>query len=256
MSAAPAPSDARPLRIATNRRRADPARRVRDVLRGQILDGAFGDGALPYERDLSQKLGVTRNVVRDALDLLRREGLIERIPGAGTFVVAHKSSQGLDQLRGLAETFTGSEDWVVNQVLAAEITGAPAFVADRLGLGAGDPVVFIERLRHLRGQPLSLDASYLDASVAAGLLDEDLVANDVYVLLERELGLPLASAELSIEAVSADASTAALLGVVAGSPLLLLERLAMLDDGRPIDFEFVRYRGDRLSLTAHLDRSH
>ena len=254
MAIAPLPHEPRAVRFATNRRRAEPARRVRDVLRGRIVGGEFDDGPLPYEQELSIKLGVTRNVVRDALDLLRREGLIERIPGAGTFVVARKSTQGLDQLRGLAETFNGSGDWVVNQVIAAEIIDAPAFVADRLGIDAGDPVVFIERLRHLRGQPLSLDASYLDASIAAAVLEEDLVANDVFVLLEQQLGLPLASADLSIEAVAADSSTAPLLGVVAGSPLLLLERLAILEDGRPVDFEFVRYRGDRLSLTAQLIR--
>ncbi len=240
----------------TNRPRSGPARRARDVLRGQVLRGAFADQTLPPERELATTLGVSRNVVRDALDLLRNEGLIERIPGAGTFVVAAKQAQGLDRLRGLAETFPGAGDWVVNEVLAAEITGAPAFVAARLDLAPGDPVVFIERLRRLRGQPLSLDASYVDASVAGGLLDLDLVAHDKFRLLEEELGLTLEAATLSIEAVAADAPTAALLGVVPGAPLLLLERLAFLDCGRPVDFEFVRYRGDRLSLTAQLSRHH
>lgn len=238
----------------TNRPRTAPARRTRDVLRGQVLGGAFGTDPLPDELALARGLGVSRNVVRDALHLLRAEGLIERVPGAGTFVVAGKAAQGLDRLRGLAETFDGSDDWVVNEVLAAEIVDAPAFVASRLDLEAGDPVVFIERLRHLRGQPLSLDASYLDASVAGGLLDADLVGSDVFVLLEGRLGLSLAAARLSIEAVSADVSTAGLLGIVPGAPLLLLERLTYLDSGRPVDFEFVRYRGDRLSLTASVTR--
>lgn len=238
----------------TNRPRVGPARRARDVLRGQILRGAFADRPLPSEQDLAATLEVGRNVLRDALDLLRTEGLIERIPGAGTFVVAGKSSQGLDRLRGLAESFPGSDDWVVNEVLGSEIIPASKLVADYLELEPGDPVVFIERLRRLRGQPLSLDASYLDAAVASSLLETDLVGQDVYVLLEQELGLELEAASLSIEAVSADDPTAGLLGVVPGAPLLLLERLASVAGGRPVDFEYVRYRGDRLSLTTRLSR--
>lgn len=243
-----------PLVHLTNRPRSGPARRARDVLRGQVLRGVYGERPLPPEHELVATLGVSRNVVRDALDLLRQEGLIDRIPGAGTFVVSAKQAQGLDRLRGLAETFAGADDWVVNEVLAAEVTEATAYVAARLDLAPGDQVVFIERLRRLRGQPLSLDASYLDAAIAAPLLDCDLVGQDKFRLLEDELGLTLAAAGLSIEAVSADAPTAELLGVVPGAPLLMLERLAYLESGRPVDFEFVRYRGDRLSLTARLSR--
>src|SRR5690606_21981141 len=115
----------------------------------------------------------------------------------------------------------------------------------------GAPVVFIERVRHLDRAPVSLDTTYLDADVARPLLDCDLVANDVFVLLERELGLALVAADLSIEAVACDPPTAAMLGVDPSAPLLLLERLASLEGGRPVDFEFVRYRGDRLSLKTH-----
>jgi GntR family transcriptional regulator len=234
------------------RRRAEPARRIRDVLRARILTGAYGGDPLPSEALLAAEFGASRNVVRDVLTLLRAEGLVDRIPGAGTFVVSSKAVQGLDRLRGLAESFvTGC---VVNEVLLGETVPATPTVAERLMLGAGAQVVALERVRLLDGQPLSLDASYLPADIGAPLLDMDLGQHDVFGLLERELGLPLGSAAISIEAVAADSTVADLLRVPGGCPLLFFERLTFTEGGRPIDLEFVRYRGDRLALSGWLHR--
>jgi len=238
-------------------RRADPARWVCDALRSQLLDGAYDGISLPDEQALGQQFGVSRNVVRESLDLLRHEGLVERIPGAGTFVVSRKATHGLDRLRGLAESFPGGPGHpgrVVNEVLVADVVPASSFVSDQLELPVGTPVLFIERLRLLDQAPLSLDASYLPADVARPLLDADLASEDVFGLLEERMGLGLASADLSIEAVAADESTARLLGMGPGAALLLVARLTRLADGRPVDLEFVRYRGDRLSLTTRLYR--
>ena len=247
--------------VSPHRRRSDPARWLADVLRAQIEDGAVApDAPLPSEHDLAFQFGASRNVVRDALDLLRNEGLVRRVPGAGTFVTVRRAVHGLDRLRGLAETFDEVPDRVVNRVLAADVVPAPEHVAHRLEIEAGASVVFIERLRSLDGRPLSLDASYLPAELAAPLLglvpdrESRLGSCDVFALLERTLGVELGMASLCIEAVGADAATAQLLDVAPAAPLLLVNRLARLVDGRPVDFEFVRYRGDRLSLTAWLSR--
>ena len=80
------------------------------------------------------------------------------------------------------------------------------------------------------------------------LLGCDLARRDVFVLLEQLAGQPLGEAELAIEATTADHSAAEQLEVAPGSPLLLVERLTKLEDGRPVDLEFLRLRGDRITL--------
>lgn len=241
-------------------RRMGPAtaRQLRDVVRADILAQVYRIGdRLPSEADLITQYGASRTAIRGALDLLRDEGVIERVPGAGTSVVTNKATHGLDRLRGLAEGFgsTGSRR-VLNEVLAVEVIPAPSPIADRLCLTSGDEVVLIERVRRLDGEPLSLDTSYLPAHLARPLLDQDLASHDVFGLLDGPLGLPLGSARVTIEAVGADEPVSALLGVDVGSPLLLIDRLTRLRDGRPIDLEFLRYRGDRMSLSALLTRDH
>lgn len=230
-------------------------RHLRDVLRADILLGRHEPGTrLPSEQELMVSLGASRTAVRGALDLLREEGLIDRVPGAGTSVITAKATHGLDRLRGLAESFGDGSGRVVNEVLSACSVPAPQLVADRLRVDAGEEVVLIERLRHLDGKPLSLDTSYLPADIGRPLLEVDLRTNDVFVLLDGPLGHRLGAAHVSIESVRADASVARLLSLPPGSPLLLVERLTHLEDRRPVDLEFLRYRGDRLTLTTWLTR--
>ena len=240
--------------------REDAARWSRDVLRGQILDGVFGGlaaprPALPPESVLAEQMGVSRNAIREALDLLRAEGLITRVQGAGTFVTGAKLRMHLDRLEGLAESLAGHHLPVDNKVLSVRESTATPFVAGKLGVAEGSPILFIERLRSVGGVPLSLDTTSLRPEAIPVLLDADLETADVFALLESELGVRLGWAENTVEAVAADAATAKLLRIRASVPLLLLHRLTYLSDGTPFDLESVRYRGDRFCLETTTHRS-
>lgn len=240
-----------PLRAV--RLRADRARQVADVLRQQVLDGAFPTGVLPDERWLAVEFSTSRNTVREALDALRDEGLIDRRPGVGTVVVNRKYPHGLHRLMGLAETLHEHGE-VTNEVRTAGVVRPPGAVARRLGLGAEPRVVFVERLRHLNGLPLSLDLTYLTMDVGEPLLDADLERHDIFGLIEQTSGHRLGIAELTLEAVNADAHSATVLDVPKGTALLMVERLSHLEDGRPVDLEFIRFRGDRLTMRAQVCR--
>ena len=102
--------------------------------------------------------------------------------------------------------------------------------------------------------PLSLDLTYLVRDVGEPLLADDLAHTDIFAMSERHTGQDLGSAELSVEALSADPHSAALLAVPQGAALLMVERLAHLADGRPVDLEYIRIRGDRLVLRGELHR--
>ncbi|MYY01708.1 MULTISPECIES: GntR family transcriptional regulator [unclassified Streptomyces] len=236
------------------RPRAERARQVADVLRQRITADAFAGGVLPDERVLGQSLGAGRNVVREALGLLRDEGLITRHRGIGTRVTAPKLGHGLDRLTGLAETLT-AYGTVTNQVRAAHVVPhAPKDVTLRLCLPEGSEAVCLERLRSLDGTPLSVDTSWLTPDVGRPLLDRDLIHRDVFDLIEEVTGTPLGSADVTVHAVAADRDTARLLGIGEGAVLFAIERLTRLADGRPVDAETLRVRADRMMLRTRLHR--
>lgn len=251
------PARAVPVSLGSaRRRRADRARQVADVIRQQVLQGGFRR-VLPDERSLAAEFRVSRNTVRQALDVLRDEHLIERIPGVGTVVVAaEKYAQGLDQLLGLAESLH-EHGTVTNEVRMAEPARPPRAVADRLRLLNQDTdAVYIERLRRLDGVPLTLDLTYVTPDVGAPLLYQDLPRHDLYPLIEQIAGQPLGTADIRLEAVNADAHSAAVLDVPRGAALLVIERLSHLADGRPVALEFIRLRGDRFTMRARPRRMH
>lgn len=69
----------------------EPGRHVADVVAERIerliVDGVFKEGqALPSERRLTEKLGVSRSALREGLKLLRARGIIETHHGRGSFV--------------------------------------------------------------------------------------------------------------------------------------------------------------------------
>lgn len=165
-----------------------------------------------------------------------------------------KYDHGLHALVGLKETFKDYGE-VRNEVRAATPIPAPAAVARRLQLNPGEPVVFIERLRYLGDLPLSLDLTYLAPDIGTAVLEHSLETNDVFALIEQVTAQRLGSADIALEAVSADPHTAATLDIPAGGAILMLERLTTLDDGRPVDLEYIRLRGDRITMRGNLLRS-
>jgi GntR family transcriptional regulator len=213
---------------------------------------------LPAESDLAAEFSVSRNTIREALGVLKQEGLIDRGPKVGTHVAQRKYDHRIDSLLGLKETFKHIGD-VRNEVRAAMRVVAPPAVADRLQLEPGERAVFIERLRYLGDLPLSLDLTYLTPDIGTQILDRavesSLEEQDLFALIEQVSGHRLGSASLGLEAIPADAHSAATLQVPDGSALLMLERLTSLDDGRPVDLEYIRMRGDRITMRGNLLRA-
>lgn len=241
-------------RQGAGRLRSVRAQELAERLREDILEGVFASGSLPNEHTLTESYGATRNTVREALRLLVGEGLLVRRPGSGTRIAAQKFAHSLDRLAGLAETLVQQGE-VSNEVLTARWERARGPIARRLHVKVGSKVLFLERLRRLDGEPLSLDSSYITAELGKPLLKEDLATRDVFALLEEISGAPLGVAEVRLQAVNAEAQVAQVLEIASGDAIFVVDRLTRLADGRPVDVETISLRGDRISFASVLHRS-
>jgi GntR family transcriptional regulator len=239
--------------MSRSRRRSDEVRRVRDVLRQDLAELAAGTGLLPDERLLTLRLGTSRNAVREALNLLRDEGLVERRQGRGTVVVAAPPLSG-SAAQGLVNEVAGGSERVHYEPLWHYEVPATGTVARRLGLADGAPAMVLERLTVVDEVPTFLWTTYLrlddGARVAATASD-----GDGFQLLEQALGVQVTRIEMSVEAVLADESVADLLQVRVGQPLLRFERLVLDARGRPVAVGFGRAAGDRIAMRMSTDRT-
>lgn len=228
---------------------------VQQALASSITTGKLPAGSqLPSEEELILQYGVSRTTVRKAIQELERLEVVEIRRGKGTFVREAKLIQELTALTGFVEDMVEIGLKPSARVLSTQTLPATEEVARQLRLPIGTEVMQIKRVRLADDSPVSLDETYLPLSLGSKVVEDDLEVYPIFSLLEGKYDTPLLEADYRIEAVSATAFVAEALGVEEKSPILLIERVTYSLDQKPVDFEKLFYRGDKLKLTTRLRR--
>lgn len=222
-------------------------------IRASIIAGDLEPGSrIGAERELAARYGVTRWVIRKALEELESEDLILRTHGrtGGVFVASRKLVRDLDQLVGLPEYLRAQGLETGTTVLGTRVVRAEGEVAKELHL-TGDAYIYeIERARFAAGLPLSVETVCVPTDSFPGLLDQSLVGS-LYDLLESKYHVKRGTATETITAAAADAKQAAALQLPVGTPLLVVRRTALLESGEPFEHGLEYYRFDRMAITVH-----
>ncbi len=227
-----------------------------EIIKDQISHKVWQPGEqIPGEPDLCIIYGVSRTVVRQALDEVENEGLIERRKGKGTFVAVPKISESLAQkLTGFYEDMVARGFKPVTEVLRQQVVPCNEKTAEYLEIAPGTLVIDIKRLRSVNESPVQVVTSYIPYHLCPKLADVDLTNRSLYEFLETECHLTIARGRRYIEAVAASEADAKLLQVERGAPLVQLESITYLENGTPIEFYFARHRGDRSRFEIELVR--
>jgi GntR family transcriptional regulator len=228
---------------------------VRDSLRNQIVGGAFAeDDKLPSESTLGAQFGVSRVTVRLALDALRSAGLIESRQGKGYFVRRVQAVQDLGRLQGFGEMMASLGVDVRSEIVEMSQVRATAELQKTLRVERGEAVVRICRVRIAGGASLSYDVSHFPIGIGQRLAQLNLSQVDIFALLERELGIELGYADISLDFAVADELLAHRLAISKGDPLVRIVRLTHDREGRPIDFEHLYARPDAFQFRVRVPR--
>ena len=230
---------------------------LKEILREQIRSGVLAVGdQLPSEAELCTKYGISRTVVRQALQELTVEGLIRRRKGKGSFVANRKISEQLVQkLTGFYQDMVQQGHTPQTTVLSQKVVPASQEVAGHLDIEPNTSVIEIVRLRSVQGVPIVLVTTYVPFDLCPGLLDDDLNNQSLYALLESRYQLYVARGRRTIQAVLAQGPEARLLEVVKGAPLFRLDSTSYLSDGRGVEYYVAYHRGDRSQFEVELIRS-
>jgi GntR family transcriptional regulator len=206
---------------------------------------------LGAERELAERLGVSRSTIRAALGDLERSGVVRRARGraGGIFVTERKVERDLTSLAGLPSYLRRQGFQSDARVLSTTTVEADAGTAAELGLAEGALVLEIVRVRLADGEPISLERALFPAERFPDLLDRSL-GGSLYELLETHYGLVPGEAEERIEVVAAGAGEAGLLGLRRGAPLLAVARTAWDADGRAFERSHDLFRADRARIVV------
>ena len=209
---------------------------IRDRLRCQILDGTYQvHERLPSENEMMGVFHVSRITIRQALRDLHNEGLVFSSQGKGTFVSKPKAVQNVQRLEGFGEAMAAQGYEASARVLGIQQLKAPKAVAASLDLRPGEEAIEVKRVRYLNRSPVCVENSYFPTDIGQRMFSLDL-SGDIFPMLENLFGIVLGSADISLDAI------------------LRVERLTHNRDGRPIDFEYLRYHGDAFKYQFRVDR--
>src|SRR5688572_30773968 len=206
---------------------------ARDRLLAGLDAGGPGPGErLGAERELAERLGVSRSTIRAALADLERSGVIRRSRGrgGGIFAAERKVERDLTSLAGLPAYLRRQGFESDARVLSTATIEADAETAAALGLADAALVLEVVRVRLADRQPISLERALFPAERFPGLLDRSL-GGSLYELLQSQYGLAPGEAEERIEVVAAGGAEARLLELRRGAALLAVARTAWDAEG-------------------------
>lgn len=207
---------------------------------------------LPSDAELCDEFGVSRMTARNAMQRLAEDGLVERIPGRGTFVVVPPSHRYADRLMAFSHEMERQGRTPSSRLLAREVRPATDAEASALSLRPTDLVVLVRRLRRADGVPIAVETAVLVRRTEEGVMAADLEAGSLHEALARS-GLILRRGNATITAEAATSEDAHLLDVHEGDPLLVERRVITDGQGRPIEATESRYPGERYALDVRFE---
>ena len=217
---------------------------VRGILE-ELIETELSPGeAIPSERALVVRLGVSRVTVRQAIADLVAAGVLERVHGKGTYLTGPQVDSRL-HLTSFSREMRDRGLVPATLVLSAAEQPADNGVSQALRIRPGQPVVRVERLRTADGTPMAYEVGHYPSVLFPGLLQREL--GSLYDVFASEYGVVVSSGEQTVRAESADAHQARVLGIAKRAPLLVQERVTYAGE-RAIEMSTSWYRADRYRI--------
>ena len=193
--------------------------------------------ALPSESVLAAAFGISIGTLRHAVDELVAEHILARRQGRGTFVATHNADRFLFQFFHV-ERSDGRRDVPQVELLSFERTRLDDEAAAALGLRGGETAILIENRLALQGRPVVHDRLTLPALLFKGLTEKRLRErpSTIYHLYQTEFGITVVRAVERVRAVAADRTTARVLGIAPGTPVLQVRRTALTFNDKPVEY--------------------
>lgn len=220
-----------------------------------IIDGELREGSvIPTEREIGEKLQVSRITVRRAIDELVREGYLVTQQGKGTFVARSKIERRIMHMKSFSEQMLEEGHRPGSQLLSLRHERATGHVATMLQIKTDDWIWVVERLRSTDDEPICISLTYLNLPLEVALTPAELQREtSLWVILEQK-GIYLKRSEATIQAIPAGEREAGFLQIQTGAPLLLVEGVVYTDDNLPVEYHQMFNRGDRYKYSIQSSR--
>ena len=207
---------------------------VSEILRIEIEDGDLYPGTkIPTDTELAEMFGVQKQIVRTAIEVLVKEGLLKYISDKEVYVLGHKIERNMEKLEGFTQTMLDRNMKPSFRIVSKYLRMAGNLYGNMFGIKPEEPIFYIKRMCYADGDSISLEELYIP-----------------HYLIPKMEGIDLAEAEQTLDLVRPSLNDAKLLGIDAGTPVMLFQSLTCDTDGRAIEFNRNYVRGDKCNFNV------
>lgn len=234
--------------------------RIADALRAEIQSGELRPGSrIPAETALTERFGVSLPTLRQAIGVLRAEGLIESRHGVGTFVkderrLQRRSRSRYGRARDDEKLLTADLE---HRIVFAGRAPVPAHIAEAMDVEPGTEVVI--RRRHLSdpesGRLEEIGASYLPARYAVGTFLEErpVVPKALFLCMEDLSGKRYTRARDAWVSRLPTIEESTILDLPTGAPVLQVIHTAWSEDGDVLEVSESIWPAERVMFIDEYD---
>ena len=192
---------------------------------------------VPSEHQLMRAFNVSRGTVRKAIKTLVDEGLVVQEHGRGTFVcepnITHPDT---DKPFSFAASLHERGISFTTHVLEKETIAANADVSAHLNIPLNDLVLRLRRVRKSGDKPIMVIDSWTPLRICPGIECADFERVSIFDAIEHASGRKIAYSSMAYSARAAGKEISRIMEVPQNTPILNLEQLMLLDDGRPVEW--------------------
>jgi GntR family transcriptional regulator len=221
------------------------------IVREKIMGREWPAGSqIPTEDELCRTYDVSKATVRMAIAELVRDGYLRKQQGKGTFVTFFPQDMGITMKTRLTEDMFGEGVIVKKELLVKGVQEPAENLKDFLK--TENAVYYILCKRVVNGETAYLEESFIPLDKVPEIEGEDVCQTSIYEMVQQKAVQKIHKVVQSIELSEVRGDAAAILKTGEGTPVILLHRLLVGQDGDPIAYTRLTGSGRKYKLQTEL----
>jgi len=221
------------------------------IIKDKIEQREWSAGSqIPTEDELCTTYNVSKATVRMAIAELVRNGYLRKQQGKGTFVSHALPDLGITMKTKLTEDMFGEGVVARKEVLVKGVKVPPDDVLNHLQ-SEGD-IYYILCKRVVQGEPAYLEESFVPLEVVPDIEEVDVCQTPFYEMMQLRAKKKIQKVVQMIEIAEMTGDAAEILKSGKGAPMLLLHRLLVGTDGKPLAYTRLMGDGKKYKLQTEL----
>ena len=211
---------------------------------------------LPTENDLAEKLGVGRLTLREALKVLREEGLFYTVHGIGTFISNNfeQINDTIDINLGITEMISSARYKPGVKMFERKLVKTNKEISEALNIPENSDVFVCKRIRTADDKPVVYSIDYFAPHLVAAFLGKNDENISLYKFIEVDMGIQIGNSIAEVIPVICSDDLSSKLEYSKGEPLLLIKQITYDKKGAPLFFTEEYFRPDRFKISLNRRR--